>query len=93
MLPHIQSGKLRALGVASLKRSSLMPELPTIAEQGVPKFEAVSWYALMVPAGTPADVVEKIGAVTTKLLARARHQEASSGSAWRRAPARQPSSR
>jgi tripartite-type tricarboxylate transporter receptor subunit TctC len=71
VLPHIQSGKLRAIGVASLKRSSLMPELPTIAEQGVAKFEAVSWYALMVPAGTPAEVVEKIGAVTSKLLARA----------------------
>jgi tripartite-type tricarboxylate transporter receptor subunit TctC len=53
-LPFVRSGKLRALGVASQKRSPLLPELPTIAEQGVAKFEAVSWYALMVPAGTPA---------------------------------------
>lgn len=68
-LPHIKSGKLRALGLASLKRSALLPELPTIAEQGVAKFEAVSWYALMVPAGTPADVIDKLGAQTTRFLA------------------------
>ncbi|MDQ6681542.1 MAG: tripartite tricarboxylate transporter substrate binding protein [Pseudomonadota bacterium] len=70
VLPHIKSGKLRAIGVASLKRSALMPELPTIAEQGVPKFEAVSWYALMVPAGTPADIIEKLSTATTRALAR-----------------------
>jgi len=68
-LPHIRSGKLRALGVASQKRSPLLPELPTIAEQGVAKFEAVSWYALMVPAGTPADVIDKLSAATTRFLA------------------------
>jgi len=68
-LPHIRSGKLRAIGVASQKRSPLLPELPTIAEQGVAKFEAVSWYALMVPAGTPADVIDKLGAATARFLA------------------------
>ena len=68
-LPFIKSGKLRALGVASQKRSPLLPELPTIAEQGVPKFEAVSWYALMVPAGTPADVIDKLSAATMRFLA------------------------
>jgi len=68
-LPFVKSGKLRALGVASQKRSPLLPELPTIAEQGVPKFEAVSWYALMVPAGTPADVIEKLSAATMRFLA------------------------
>jgi tripartite-type tricarboxylate transporter receptor subunit TctC len=67
-LPFIKSGKLRALGIASPKRSPLLPDLPTIAEQGVAKFEAVSWYALMVPAGTPADVVDKLGAVAARLL-------------------------
>ena len=79
VLPHIRSGKLRAIGVASLKRSPLMPELPTIAEQGVPKFEAVSWYALMVPAGTPADVVDKLNAATTRALARPDIKEKLSG--------------
>ncbi|HEY3635466.1 MAG TPA: tripartite tricarboxylate transporter substrate binding protein [Caldimonas sp.] len=68
-LPFVRSGKLRALGVASQKRSPLLPELPTIAEQGVPKFEAVSWYALMVPAGTPADVIDKLSAATMRFLA------------------------
>ena len=79
VLPHIKSGKLRAIGVASLKRSALMPELPTIAEQGVPKFEAVSWYALMVPAGTPADIVNKLNAATARALARPDIKEKLSG--------------
>ena len=70
-LPHIKSGKLRALGIASHKRSPLLPDLPTIAEQGVAKFEAVSWYALMVPAATPADVVDKLSAATVHFLAQA----------------------
>ena len=69
-LPHIKSGKLRPIGIASPKRSALMPELPTIAEQGVPGFEAVSWYALMAPAGTPADIVDKLAAETARILAR-----------------------
>ncbi len=68
-LPFIRSGKLRAIGVASQKRSPLLPELATIAEQGVAKFEAVSWYALMVPAGTPGDVIDKLNAATTRFLA------------------------
>ena len=68
-LPHIKSGKLRAIGIASQKRSPLLPDLPTIAEQGVARFEAVSWYALMVPAGTPADVVDKLSVATMRFLA------------------------
>ncbi len=67
-LPHIKSGKLRAIGIASLKRSPLLPDLPTIAEQGVPKFEAVSWYALMVPAGTPPEVIEKLNVTAARFL-------------------------
>jgi tripartite-type tricarboxylate transporter receptor subunit TctC len=68
-LPFVKSGKLRALGIASGKRSPLLPELPTIAEQGVANFEAVSWYALMVPAGTPAVVVDKLHGATAHFLA------------------------
>jgi tripartite-type tricarboxylate transporter receptor subunit TctC len=75
VLPHIRSGKLRALGVASLRRSSVMPELPTLAEQGVPNFEAVSWYALMVPAGTPSEMVDRLQAVTARALARPETRE------------------
>jgi tripartite-type tricarboxylate transporter receptor subunit TctC len=70
VLPHIKGGKLRAIGVASLKRSALLPEVPTIAEQGLPRFEAVSWYALMVPAATPQAIVDRLNAETVKLLAR-----------------------
>jgi tripartite-type tricarboxylate transporter receptor subunit TctC len=68
VLPHIQSGKLRALGVASLKRSPVMPGTPTIAEQGLARFEAVSWYALMVPAGTPRSVIDKLNTETNRLF-------------------------
>jgi tripartite-type tricarboxylate transporter receptor subunit TctC len=75
VLPHVKSGKLRALGVASLKRSPAMPELPTIAEQGLPKFEAVSWYALMAPAGTPAAVVDRLNAEIARSLAKPAIQE------------------
>jgi tripartite-type tricarboxylate transporter receptor subunit TctC len=70
VLPHIKSGKLRALGVASLKRSPVMPDVPTIAEQGLPRFEAVSWYALMVPAATPREAVDRLNAETMRMLAR-----------------------
>lgn len=54
--PYVKAGKLHALGVASQKRLAVMPDVPTIAEQGFPRFEAVSWYALMAPAGTPREV-------------------------------------
>lgn len=67
-LPHVQSGKLKAIGVADLKRSPVMPDLPTVAEQGLAGFEAVSWYALMTSAGTPAEVVAKLHAETVRAL-------------------------
>ena len=52
-LPLVKEGKLRALGVTSAQRSAAAPEIPTIAEQGLPGFEAVSWFAMFAPAGTP----------------------------------------
>ena len=67
-LPHLRAGKLRALGVASLKRSAVLPSLPTVAEQNLPGFEAVSWYALMAPAGTPAEVITKLQAESARIL-------------------------
>jgi tripartite-type tricarboxylate transporter receptor subunit TctC len=67
--PHIQNGKLRALGVASAKRVSALPNVPTIAEAAdLPGFEAVSWYALVGPAGVPVEVVKKIQADVAKVL-------------------------
>ncbi|MDQ0140033.1 tripartite tricarboxylate transporter substrate binding protein [Cupriavidus necator] len=74
-LPYIKAGKLRALGVASMRRSAALPQVPTIAEQGFPKFEAVSWYALMAPAGTPADIVRKLSQHVDAVLADAALKE------------------
>src|SRR5690349_3842726 len=68
-LPLVKEGKLRALGVTSLKRSPAAPEIPTIAEQGLPGFEAVSWFALFAPAGTPKPIVDKLQAEVKKILA------------------------
>jgi tripartite-type tricarboxylate transporter receptor subunit TctC len=59
-LPLVRDGKLRALAVTSLKRSAVAPDLPTMAESGYPGFEAVPWFGLLAPAGTPPDVIEKI---------------------------------
>jgi tripartite-type tricarboxylate transporter receptor subunit TctC len=67
-LPLVREGKLRALGVTSARRSPAAPEIPTIAEQGLPGFEAVSWFALFAPAGTPRPVVDKLQAEVRKIL-------------------------
>jgi tripartite-type tricarboxylate transporter receptor subunit TctC len=60
--PHIQSGKLRALGSSDRKRSSLLPEVPTIAESGVPGYELFTWYGVFAPAGLPAPLLARISA-------------------------------
>jgi tripartite-type tricarboxylate transporter receptor subunit TctC len=67
-LPHVQAGKLRALGVASLERNPAYPDVPTISEAGVPGFSAVSWFGLSAPAGTPKDVVQKLHEATVKAM-------------------------
>lgn len=59
-LQHYKSGKLRVLGVGSAKRSSAMPDVPTVIEAGLPGYEAVSWYGMLAPAGTPPAVVRKL---------------------------------
>jgi tripartite-type tricarboxylate transporter receptor subunit TctC len=58
--PHIKSGKLRALGVGGLTRNPVLPDVPTIAEAGVPTYESVNWWGLVAPAGTPPAIVEKL---------------------------------
>jgi tripartite-type tricarboxylate transporter receptor subunit TctC len=68
-LPLVKEGKLRALGVTSLKRSPAAPEIPTIAEQGLPGFEAVSWFALFAPAATPRPVIDRLQGEVKKILA------------------------
>jgi tripartite-type tricarboxylate transporter receptor subunit TctC len=67
--PHAKSGRARVLAVTTPKRAPLMPELPTMAEAGYPGFEVTSWFGLLAPAGTPAAVVTRINAETTKALA------------------------
>jgi tripartite-type tricarboxylate transporter receptor subunit TctC len=57
---QVKAGRLRAYGVTSAKRSPAAPDIPTIAEQGVPGYEAVQWYGLMAPAGTPREIVNKL---------------------------------
>jgi tripartite-type tricarboxylate transporter receptor subunit TctC len=57
LIPHIQSGTIRALAITTLKRTAVLPEVPTIAESGFPGFEATTWHALVAPAGTPKDVI------------------------------------
>ncbi len=67
-LTHVKAGKLRALGVTSSRRAAVLPEVPTIAEAGVPGYEAISWYGLLAPAGTPRRVIDKIHAETARAL-------------------------
>ena len=70
-LPHLRSSSIKALAVISRKRSALLPDVPSAAEQGLPEFEVVTWFGLFVPATTPTDVVEKLrGAVGTALADR-----------------------
>jgi len=68
-LPFLKSGKVRALAVASPKRSPLMPDLPTVTEAGLPGYEVSSWHGFVVPAGTPADVVAKLNRDLNEILA------------------------
>ena len=71
-MPHIKSGKLKALAVTSATRSAAMPELPTVAEAGGPAlkgYEASSWFGLLAPAGTPMDIVNRVQQETAKALA------------------------
>jgi len=63
--PFIRSGKLRALATGGAKRSPVLPDLPTIAEAGVPGYEATNWWGIIAPAGTPKEVVEKVHAALT----------------------------
>jgi tripartite-type tricarboxylate transporter receptor subunit TctC len=68
-LPQVRAGKLRALAVTGAKRSPAVPDLPTMAEAGLPDFVVESWYGLMAPAGTPEPVLRKLHDETVKVLA------------------------
>jgi tripartite-type tricarboxylate transporter receptor subunit TctC len=68
-LGDIRAGKLRALGVTTKKRSSLLPDVPTVAEAGVPGFNFPIWYGVWAPAGTPAGVVDKLAKDIARVMA------------------------
>jgi tripartite-type tricarboxylate transporter receptor subunit TctC len=67
-IAHVRSGKLRALAVTAAKRSALLPELPTVAEAGLPGFDVSAWFGLLVPAATPQAVVTRLNAETVRAL-------------------------
>jgi tripartite-type tricarboxylate transporter receptor subunit TctC len=67
-LPHVKSGRLRAIAVTGSKRSPAVPDLPTIAESGVPGYDSVAWFGVLAPAGTPPAIVHKLNAEIIKVL-------------------------
>lgn len=70
LMPHVKSGRLKLLGVATLKRLTIMPELPTINESGVPGYDANQWYGVLTQAAVPRDIVMKLNTEIVKVLAR-----------------------
>src|SRR5262245_5923731 len=64
----LQAGRLRGLAVSSAQRSPYLPELPTVAEAGVPGYETTAWYAMIVPAGTPAEIITRLNTETARVL-------------------------
>ncbi len=69
VLPHVKSGRLRALGQSGTTRGALTPEVPTVAEAGVPGYEVTVWFGLVAPAGTPREVVDKLNGEVRRILA------------------------
>jgi tripartite-type tricarboxylate transporter receptor subunit TctC len=67
-LPHVQSGKLRALGVTSGARSPAAPDVPTIAQSGLPAYEVINWYGVLVPAKTPREIVARLNAEIVRIM-------------------------
>ena len=68
LVPHIQAGKLRALAVTSRQRSALLPEVPTLAESGLPDYQAGSWYGIEAPAGTPRAIIDRLNSAIVNAL-------------------------
>ena len=68
LAPQIRAGKLRAIGITTAKRANVLPDVPTIAESGVPGFDVSSWNGVHVPAGTPPDIIAKLNAAFNKIL-------------------------
>jgi len=69
VMPHVKSGRLRALAVSSSRRMAAFPDVPTVAESGYPGFEADQWYGVVAPAGTPVELVTRLNLAINKILA------------------------
>ena len=76
MTPNVQAGQVRALGTSASKRSTVLPDVPTIAEAGVPGYESTIWLGIMAPAGTPKPIVDKLNAEINKAINRPEVKEA-----------------
>lgn len=68
VLPHVRSGRLRALAISSSKRSAAAPELPTVAESGTPGFDVSTWFGMFVPSGTPKDIIGRLNGEVRKIV-------------------------
>ena len=68
VLPQMRTGRLRAIAITSAKRNAIAPDLPTIAESGVPGFESGTWYGLLAPAGTPRNIVSRVNGAVVRAL-------------------------
>ena len=75
LLSYARSGKMRGIAVTSSKRSAMAPEFPTIAESGVPGFEVITWFGILVPAATPRDIINKLNAEVVQVLAQPKVSE------------------
>ena len=71
VLPHVKAGRLRALAISSAKRSAAAPELPTVAESGMPGYESGTWFGMFAPAGTPREVISRLNGEINKIVATA----------------------
>jgi tripartite-type tricarboxylate transporter receptor subunit TctC len=67
-MPQIRAGRLRPLGITSAARSPIVPDIPTVAEAGLPGFESVQWYGMLAPARTPRDIVTRLHGEVTRVL-------------------------
>ena len=79
IIPHYKAGRLKTLAVTGAKRTSLAPEIPTIAEAGVPGYEVTGWYGLVAPAKTPAAIVERLNVTMNRVLPELRERYANLG--------------
>jgi tripartite-type tricarboxylate transporter receptor subunit TctC len=68
VMPYVKANRVRALAVTTAKRARIMPELPTVAEAGVPGFEAATWHGVLVPAGTSTAIIDRLNAEINRML-------------------------